>query len=385
MFDLFQLNENPFTGVLFHAIGGLAAASFYIPYKKVKTWPWEIFWMIGGFFSWIIAPWLFAMAILPQTTEILSQASTSSLLWTFGFGLLWGVGGLTFGLTMRYLGVALGYSLALGISAIIGTLVPPLFNGELGAIAASSSGQVMLLGVFICLMGIVLTGKAGTSKQNELSEEAKKAQVAEFNFAKGLALAVFSGVMSSFMAYAFAAGKPIADLAIELGAPTLWQNLPVLIVILAGGFVTNFVWCAILATKNDSWKLLSSSAQENAATEPTSSTIASSSSSLPTSSSRKSVLLPNTLFCALAGVTWYLQFLFYGMGTTMMGAYEFSSWTLHMASIIVFSTLWGLALKEWQGASVTTKRWNMSGLAVLILSMIVIGYGNTLAASVAAH
>ncbi|EWH10506.1 rhamnose-proton symporter [Catenovulum agarivorans DS-2] len=360
MFDLFQVQENPFTGVLFHAVGGLAAASFYIPYKKVKAWSWEIYWMIGGFFSWIIAPWALAMLILPQTPQILAQASTSSLVWTFSFGLLWGVGGLTFGLTMRYLGIALGYSIALGISAVIGTLVPPLFEGKLLSIAATQSGQVMLLGVFICLAGIALGGKAGTNKQNELSDEDKKQSVSEFHFGKGLALALFSGVMSSFMAYAFAAGKPIADIAVAQGSPSLWQNLPVLIVILAGGFVTNFIWCAYLATKNKAWSQLSSATVHNPR-------------------------LVNILFCALAGVTWYMQFFFYGMGTTMMGEYEFSSWTLHMASIIVFSTLWGLALKEWQGVSAATQRWNLAGLAVLILSMVVIGWGNTLAGSAAAH
>ena len=374
MFDLLQMQENPFTGVLFHAIGGLAAASFYIPYKKVKAWSWEIYWMIGGLFSWIIAPWLLALLILPQTPQILADASTSSLGWTFAFGLLWGVGGLTFGLTMRYLGIALGYSLALGISAVIGTLVPPLFEGKLLTIASSSSGQVMLLGVFICLCGIALSGKAGTSKQNEQSEQDKKATVSEFNFSKGLALALFSGVMSSFMAYAFAAGKPIADIAMAQGSPALWQNLPVLIVILAGGFVTNFIWCAVLATKNNSWSQLTrSNPIEIAHIE---------SASL---ASGHFIQLKNVMFCAIAGGTWYLQFFFYGMGTTMMGAYEFSSWTLHMASIIVFSTLWGLGLKEWKGASVVTQRWNLSGLAVLILSMVVIGWGNTLAGSGAAH
>lgn len=368
MLDLLQVQENPFTGVLFHAIGGLAAASFYIPYKKVKAWSWEIYWMIGGLFSWIIAPWVLAMLILPQTPQILVQSPNSSLIWTFCFGLLWGIGGLTFGLTMRYLGIALGYSLALGISAVIGTLVPPLFDGTLLDIATSGSGQIMLLGVFICLSGIVLSGKAGTSKQNELSDEDKKATVSEFHFGKGLALAIFSGLMSSFMAYAFAAGKPIADIALAQGSPSLWQNLPVLIVILAGGFATNFIWCAILASKNNSWS------------ELTGKTAAASQALV-----HSNVLLPNILFCALAGITWYMQFFFYGMGTTMMGAYEFSSWTLHMASIIVFSTLWGLALKEWQGVSAVTQRWNLSGLAVLILSMVVIGWGNTLAASSAAH
>jgi L-rhamnose-H+ transport protein len=383
MLELLNVSANPFTGVLFHALGGLAAASFYIPYKRVKAWSWEVYWLVGGLFSWIIAPWFLAMLILPQTPQILALSSTSSLFWTFIFGMLWGIGGLTFGLTMRYLGVALGYSLALGISAVIGTLVPPLFSGELLTIAQTDSGQVMLLGVFICLVGIVLSGKAGTRKQAELSDEDKKATVSEFHFGKGLALALFSGLMSSFMASAFAAGKPIAQVAIDNGAPSLWQNLPVLIVILAGGFVTNFIWCITLALKKGTLGELVGRVQFEALKLDSSEVVSSELSKVIPSKAR--VLSANTLFCALAGVTWYLQFFFYGMGTTMMGEYEFSSWTLHMASIIVFSTLWGLALREWRGVSAITYRWNTAGLAVLILSMVVIGWGNTLASNGAAH
>jgi L-rhamnose-H+ transport protein len=372
MLEFLNVSANPFTGVLFHAIGGLAAASFYIPYKKVKAWSWEIYWLVGGLFSWIVAPWVLALLILPQTPEILSQSSTSSLTWTFIFGMLWGVGGLTFGLTMRYLGIALGYAIALGISTVIGTLIPPLFSGELLQIAQSESGQVMLLGVLICVGGIVLSGKAGVRKQNELSDEDKKAITSEFNFRKGLSIALFCGVMSSFMASAFAAGKPIAQIALDNGAPSLWQNLPVLIVILAGGFVTNFVWCVVLAYRNGTWVELLGKLQLD-------------SNNKNITTSKSSLLITNIFFCALAGVTWYLQFFFYGMGTTMMGEYEFSSWTLHMASIIIFSTFWGLALREWKGVSHITHRWNAAGLAVLIFSMVVIGWGNTLASSGAAH
>jgi L-rhamnose-H+ transport protein len=374
---MLEVSANPFTGVLFHAIGGLAAASFYIPYRWVKAWSWEIYWLVGGLFSWIIAPWALAMLILPQTPEILAQSSTASLFWTFFFGMLWGIGGLTFGLTMRYLGVALGYSLALGISAVIGTLVPPLFSGDLLTIVQTGSGQVMLLGVLICLGGIVLSGKAGIRKQAELSDEDKKATVSEYHFSKGLALALFCGVMSAFMAYAFASGKPIAQVALDNGAPSLWQNLPVLIVILAGGFVTNFIWCIALALKNGTLGEFVGRVQLDG-----SEALLVPSKAAP---SKAIVLSANILFCAFAGVTWYLQFFFYGMGTTMMGQYEFSSWTLHMASIIVFSTLWGLALREWRGVSNITQRWNTGGLAVLIFSMVVIGWGNTLAISGAAH
>ena len=246
------MDANPALGVLLHAIGGLAAASFYIPYKRVSGWAWETYWLVGGIFSWIVAPWAFSLAILPQTTEILRDTSRSTLFWTFFFGVLWGVGGLTFGLTMRYLGIALGYAIALGLCAAFGTLMPPLFNGELGEILSHVPGQIILLGVAVCVVGIAVSGRAGIRKESELSEADKKATVAEFSFGRGMAVAVACGVMSASMAYGIAAGKPIAAAALAHGAPSLWQNLPVLIVILTGGFLTNVVWCVFLAAKNRS-------------------------------------------------------------------------------------------------------------------------------------
>ncbi len=333
---LIQTQSFPVLGVLLHAIGGLAAASFYIPYKKVRHWAWENYWLVGGFVSWIIAPWVLAMLILPQTPVILAQAPINSILWTVFFGAVWGIGGLTFGLTMRFLGVALGYAIALGLTAVFGTLIPPLFSGELFVI------------------GIILGGTAGRRKEAELTDEQKRASIAEFNFAKGVVVAIVAGVMSASMAVAFVAGKPIAQLAIDNGAPPLWQNLPVLIVILFGGFVTNFLWCVTLIIKNGTWSELFGRGTANQESTP--------------ALGRRRLSL-NFLFCAIAGFTWYLQFFFYGMGTTQLGKYEFSSWTLHMAFIIVFSTLWGLALREWKGASRATHTWNAAGLIVLILSM----------------
>ena len=351
------METNPFLGLLFHSIGGLAAASFYIPYKSVKKWNWETYWLVGGFFSWIVAPWLLAMIILPQTPHILSEVPFKTLFITWLFGVMWGVGGLTFGLTMRYLGIALGYAIALGLCAAFGTLIPPLFSGELLTMVKTTSGQVILLGVFVCLGGIGLSGRAGISKEKELSDEQKKDSVSEFNFSKGLIFAILAGIMSAAMAYGFAAGRPIAKIALENDAPNLWQNLPVLIVVLFGGFVTNCTWCLYLIFKNKRTKDFFTSKLEG----------------------QKFSLSANYLLCALAGLTWYLQFFFYGMGTTKMGKFEFSSWTLHMASIIIFSTLWGIFLKEWKGTSKATKALIAAGLIVLVLSTVLIGLGSKMA------
>ena len=349
-------------GVLYHWIGGLAAASFYIPYRGVRRWSWETYWLVGGIFSWIVAPWLTAWLLVPDLRATLSSAPASTLAWAYVFGVLWGLGGLTFGLTMRYLGIALGVAVALGFCAAFGTLIPPIVAGEFGAIAASPSGRVILCGVAVCLLGIALSGLAGRSKERELSSEQKAETIREFDFRKGMLVATFCGVMSACFAYGLAAGKPLADLTrvklLAHGRADLWQNLPVLVVVLLGGFTTNVVWCVILNAKNRS-------AGEYLAIE-----------------GAPGLLLPNYLLCAIAGVVWYLQFFFYSMGQTRMGAYEFSSWTMHMASIIIFSTLWGVALHEWKGTSRRTHALIACGLAVLVASTLLVGYGNFLKGTV---
>ncbi len=344
------MTANPLLGVLLHAIGGLAAGSFYIPYKRVRKWSWESYWLVGGVFSWVVAPSVAANRTVVGLSSALAESPASSLFWTYLFGVLWGIGGLTFGLSMRYLGLSLGYALALGFCAAFGTLIPPLFQGQLVTLAGDLSLQVTLGGVAVCLVGITVCAWAGVRKERELSDEAKQEMITEFNFMKGLWVATFAGVMSACMAFAFAAGEPIAKIAVENGTDPIYQNNAVLVVVLAGGFTTNAIWCLYLNVVNGSWKDY----------------FQAEGGSLPM----------NYLFCAAAGVTWYLQFFFYGMGTTKMGEYDFSSWTIHMAFIIIFSNLWGLLFKEWKGASRNTLLWIYSGLLVLLLSTVVVGVGS---------
>jgi L-rhamnose-H+ transport protein len=341
-------------GVFLHAIGGFAAGSFYIPFKKVRNWAWESYWLVNGVFSWIIMPWLIAVLTVPHILSLLGRAPVDSVIWSYVFGVLWGIGGLTFGLSMRYLGMSLGYAIALGFCAAFGTIIPPIFSGSFGDLFANISGLIILAGVIVCLVGIAICGWAGISKEKELSTEQKRAVIKEFNFIKGLLVAIFAGVMSSCMAFGIAAGKPIANLAVESGVQSLWQNSPVLVVVLAGGFTTNFIWCVILNIRNRSAKDYLSAGRTS--------------------------LAGNYFFSALAGVTWYLQFMFYGMGTTKMGRYDFSSWTLHMAFIIIFSNIWALLFREWKGSSRRTLTIVVCGILVVILSTVLIGAGNYLAA-----
>ena len=363
---------NPPLGVLLHLIGGFCSAVFYLPYRKVKDWAWESYWLAGGVFSWIIAPWVVASLAVPNLLEILRHAPLKSAFWSYFFGALWGIGGLSFGLTVRYLGLALGTSMALGYCAAFGTLLPPIFHGQLGGVITSTSGQIVLLGCLVALGGIVISGMAGMSKEREMPEAEKKASIREFSFVKGVWVATFCGIMSACMSYGFDAGIPIQDVAVSYGASQYWKHLPVLIIVLAGGFTTNFIWCLGL-------NIAHRSGGDYFAATKSSAPSPNPGSDNPAPQNRRVPLLTNYIFCAIAGTTWYLQFFFYGMGTSRMGKYNFSSWTLHMASIIIFGTLVGLALYEWKGVSKRTRRLMVCGLVVLVSSTFVIGYGNYLA------
>ncbi len=554
------MNPNPFLGVVFHWLGGLASGSFYVPYKGVRKWAWEVYWLVGGVFSWIICPWLLATLLTSDAAGVLKIQSGTTLFWAYFFGAMWGFGGLTFGLTMRYLGMSLGMGVALGYCAAFGTLVPPIFRGEFGSLASKLSGQVTLVGVAVCLVGIAVAAIAGLTKEKEMPEEEKKKTIAEFNFTKGILVATFSGIMSACFAFGLAAGKPIEDATYcsdivhsaakagktvalpelvsstdstelvdalkkvnffkstdgtegdanlnvvvekleapvvlearvaelnteiakadaktksdaekklaettqELTAATqllpqrlqivqqaggplaerllryqtsletlrgktnevttisglkdlarkevavsavnagadymalhvkhqLWTGLPVLIVVLLGGFTTNFVWCALLNIRNRTgYQYFSPTLRgelpkredetiiETAIDAPSEEMVTHAPGTRAAADNGRVPMLRNYFFSALAGTTWYFQFFFYTMGSTQMGKYDFASWTLHMASIIIFSTLWGVALHEWKGSSKRTHTLIAIGLAILVLSTVIVGYGNYLNAS----
>ena len=378
------MGGNPLLGVFLHWLGGLASASFYVPFRRVRGWSWETYWLAGGVMSWIIVPWILAVSLTHNLFHVLQMAPVSAILWTYFFGVLWGLGGLTFGLTMRYLGLSLGMSVALGYTAVFGTLVPPIFHGQFMQLLAQRSGIIILVGVGICIGGIVLAGTAGISKENELSHEEKLATIQEFSLKRGLGVATFCGVMSSCFAFGLDAGNPIKALTMGQGTPVMWQGLPVLVVLLAGGFTTNFIWCVMLSMQNRSYgeylriprrrerELMTHPPIENV-TDAASTEMALEFELHPRGTSS---LAANYGFSALAGATWYMQFFFYTMGETQMGQYKFSSWTLHMASIMIFSTIWGIALKEWRGVSLRTKVLVFLTLLTLVGSTVVVGYGN---------
>jgi L-rhamnose-H+ transport protein len=386
------MTPNPFLGVFLHWMGGLASGSFYVPYKGVKKWSWETYWLVGGFFSWIICPWAFACFMTNDLMGVLKHQTAGTLWWTYFFGFLWGFGGLTFGLTMRYLGMSLGMGVALGYCAAFGTLVPPIFKTlmpdlpvgvSIVEIAQSRPGQVTLLGVAVCLAGIGIAALAGFTKEKEMPEEEKKKVIKEFSFKKGILVATFSGIMSACFAFALQAGKHINEASEAAGTSKIWTGLPALVVLLLGGFTTNFVWCVLLNVKNKTGYQYTASyirpehSRHGGGVGGEYGSVAEVVTSI-VSADLKIPVFGNYLFSALAGTTWYFQFFFYTMGATQMGKYDFASWTLHMASIIIFSTMWGWIFHEWTGSSRKAHLLIAGGIGALVLSTIIIGIGTYL-------
>lgn len=356
-------------GVIFHFIGGFASGSFYMPYKKVKGWHWESYWIVGGLFSWLVVPPLAAWLTIPGFAEIISSASSGVLWYTLLFGVLWGIGGLTYGLGVRYLGVSLGSSIILGLCMVFGALIPSVYydvfpkegKDTFSMLVSSGWGVTVLAGLAVCVLGIIICGRAGMMKEKELTTNAADPHGAvvktEYKFGLGMLVSIVSGILSACFNFGLEAGKPMADLANEAWKTAhpgqgefLYQNNVTYIVILWGGLATNFAWCMMLNARNKTFGDYTN---------------------------KRTPLLANYLFAALAGTTWFLQFFFYGMGESKMGNGP-SSWILHMAFIILIANMWGLVLKEWKGVSKKTSQTVVTGIITIILSVLIVGYGNSL-------
>ncbi|MDR1089467.1 MAG: L-rhamnose/proton symporter RhaT [Prevotella sp.] len=337
---------NTLIGLIIIAIGSLGQSSSYVPIKKVKDWSWESFWLTQGIFAWLVFPLSGALLAIPEGSGLLELWSSGGALKAIIFGVLWGVGGLTFGLSMRFLGVALGQSISLGTCAAFGTIFPAilagtdLFYGE---------GLMLLIGVCITLAGIAIIGYAGSLRSKNMSEEEKKAAVKDFALTKGLLVALLAGVMSACFALGLEAGTPIKEAALAGGVKPLFAGLPVIFLVTLGGFVTNASYCIQQNIKNKTGKEYLS---------------------VP-----GNILINNVLFCALAGVLWYSQFFGLEMGKSFLTdspALLAFSWSILMSLNVIFSNVWGIILKEWKGVSTKTIAVLILGLIVLISSIIIV-------------
>jgi L-rhamnose-H+ transport protein len=289
----------------------------------------------------------------PDLQGILHNSPWRSMGLAYLFGILWGFGGLMCGLSLRFAGLSLGQSISLGVCAIFGTLVPAILDHKVYNLVSTLPGFVVLLGFVVSIAGIAYCGYAGLLKERQLTDEQKKEGVKDFALVKGITLAIFGGVMSASMALAIKAGGPIAEEAAKAGTDKVFVNIPIFVLALGGGFTTNFFSAMILSVKNKSFG--------NYVLRP------------------RSTLAFNYFLSAISGLMWYGQYFFYGMGTTKMGRYDFASWSIHMATIIIFSNLWGLQLKEWALVDRRTRGLLWYGICLLVISVILIGIGNYLA------
>jgi L-rhamnose-H+ transport protein len=353
-------------GIFYHFIGGFASGSFYMPFKKVKKWAWESYWLIGGIFSWLIIPPLAAWLTIPHFMEIISTAPVATFWWTYMWGILWGIGGLMYGLGMRYLGMSLGNSILLGFTSAFGALLPSIYYNfaptpgktTFHELLSTPWGRIVLAGVAICLLGIFICGRAGIMKERELTEEKKKESIKEFNLVKGLIVCTISGILSACFNYGIEAGSQMSQAAGDIwkashpGVTTefLYRNNATYVVLLWGGLTTNLIWCLILNARNKTFGDYAN---------------------------RSTPLARNYFFAALAGAIWFLQFFFYGMGESRLGNGA-SSWILHMAFIIITANMWGFVLREWKGVSKRTMTTILLGILAILLSVCLVGYGNSL-------
>jgi len=351
------MQTNPFLGVALHAVGAFSSSSCYTPQKQTKLWSWEIYWITQASCAWLILPILFAFLTIPNYVEVLQNCPRDAMLRSFLLGVLYGFGGLTFGLGIRYIGFSLNYAIAIGISAGLGTLLPLIWHPNKGFVweiadkFTSTPGQIVLAGILLSLSGIFFCGWAGA-----LRERSGGSSPSKYSFKRGVPLAIMAGVLSAVFNFALIAGEPLEKAASDFGASDLLKMNAIYPFSNGGAWVTNFAWCLILIVRNKTGSQLVRLPGEGAG--------------------RLSFYY---LMALLSGAFWYFQFFFYGMGHAHMGeTFGFTSWALHMAMLILFSNLYGWLFREWKGASKVPLRTLHAGMLIIVLATLIITYGNYL-------
>ncbi len=346
-------SPNSILGTFLHALGGVSAASCYLPSTKTKGWSWNTYWLAQSTFAWLIMPLLLAWLTVPNFFSIMAEAPSKPFWMAFFLGAIYGFGGMSFGKAINHIGYSLTYTLAIGISAVVGTIMPLMVFGGLEDFFNKPGGSIVLLGMILSIVGVVICGWAGFKKEKDLDTE--KLNKAGFNMMLGLLLSIVAGVLSGVFNLSLEYGQPIADLATEHGAGQFEGNAK-LIVSTLGCFATNFIWHIIAGFKH---KTISEF--------------------LPTKNDikmTKNYLIRNWLLSSLTGTLWCLQFFFYGLGHVNMGDYQFASWVLHMSMLIFFSYIVGVIMKEWKSVKKQTYTILIVGLVVLILSFCITSYGS---------
>lgn len=343
-----MITPNPLLGTGLHAIGGISAASCYMPYEKVKTWSWEVFWIVQALFAWLIMPLVIGYFTIPDLFTVLVNAPAKPFWLALILGATYGFGGLSFGYAIRNIGYSLTYTISIGISAVLGTIVPLFMKGTVMEHFTKTGGGIVLLGMVISVIGVGLCGRAGFLKEKSIENPSGK----KFNMKKGLFLTIIAGTLSAVWGISLEVGQPISDLAAEYGAGHFEGNAK-LIVSSIGCLITNLAWFIVVAVRNGTISSLFSKGE------------------LGTKR-----FIGNYALSALAGSLWYTQFFFYGLGHVKMGSFEFASWVLHMSMLIFFSYIIGVIMREWKNVNKKTYITLIVALLVLVGSFILMSYGS---------
>ena len=353
---------NLIIGLSMLILGGISAGSCYTPFRKVQGWAWESLWTVQGLVAWLLLPLLLALLATPHLWQVLAAVPSSTLWYTYLFGFLWGIGGLAWGIAVRYIGISLGFTIATGFLSSLGTLVPIVADRRLGEVLSTNPGKITLLSVLVSLLGIIICGRAGILRDREKQPAGQPTTNNGQRFKKGIFIAFMAGVLAACFAFGINAGAPIRDKAIELGASPIWATSPVFFIELLGGITINLGYCLWMHLRHRSF---GDYARVEQGGSP--SLAASEAGGSPSS------LGGNYAYSALAGTLWYLQFIFYGMATFYMGRYNFTNWSIHMSFMVVASNLWGFYYREWSGVSPKTFRTNITGIIILVTAGIIMG------------
>ena len=351
--------SNPLLGVALHAVGATFAATCYTPEKRVKGWSWQTYWLTQASFCWFLLPILGAWLTIPDLLTVLREAPRSAMWSSFLLGAAYGIGGTAFGISIRYIGFSLTYAIAVGLSSVLGTLIPQLVKGTLGATLQKPGAEWIIAGIIAGAVGIASAGWAGRLKERDLTEQKANGQ---FSLWKGLLLSILAGVLSAIYGFALEAGEPIADVATAHGAG-VWRGNVVYIFSNTGAFLTTSIYCLYLHARHKSLGELI----ELPAGQPE--------ASLPI----------NWAMALVTGLFWYGQFFFYNLGHVRMGAFKFTSWAIHMIMLVLISNLVGILLLEWRQCRRLTHRTVAAALAILITAVLLLTYGNYLGDLAAKH
>jgi len=336
-------------GVLYHAVGASGAALCYTPQKGVKGWSWQTYWLAQALICWLVMPFLVAYLTIPQLAIVLKEAPVAAMQRSFLLGIAYGIGGTAFGIAIRYVGFSLTYAVAVGISCVLGTLLPPLVHGTLGDVLKSNGATFLIMGVAMGAIGIALCGLAGRNKEKDIAADVNNKT--EFSLAKGLPLCFLAGILSALYGFSLDQGQPIADVAAKYGAGNFQGNV-IYIFSNTGAFISTLLYCLYLHNKDKTFYQYGNANGNN--------------------------LSVNYLLSTLTGLLWYGQFFFYGLGHVRMGAYKFTSWAIHMIMLVLFSSVAGLIMKEWKQCSPKTLRLLIGALLVLVIAILLLTYGNYL-------